>query len=512
METKASKKTTEISDLPDVVLEYILSHLSIYSDLSTCRLVSKTWYRCVNSAIAKNRREFKNSIRNCSVEWLDYSTTQGPNISGRYSHSCCLYRNVMYIFGGCTIANTTFNDLWTFDLSERQWIRPLVTGSYPPPKACASLVRYKESLILFGGWTHSSPYPLHQDWKLFNQIHKFDIKTNRWSAVTSKSECPSIAGHYASVINNEMIVFGGLVSEVNMQNSFIPSNDIWVFNFDKNIWRKQSVISAKPSPRYGHSQIVLDDYNLLIFGGCGGPNMLFNDVWLLTFSDFGWCWKEMEVKHSDSSGLPIIGFHPGCKVEDLVVFLNKGQMCKTFESTKESPIIRKAIERIHFSPNATRQANNRLQPQPSKQERKQQLLGCSSKPSIRLNPRLDRQKQLHFLDKMEQRLKELKAFSAITLPTVKKHSQYSKESMSLFVLDISKVLSEGYVQWLPRGLQTKGPQEKILYSLIAGESELIMFGGIQKNKSGLTETNSDSQTCDIVSNTVHVASFKRSII
>lgn len=35
-------------------------------------------------------------------------------------------------------------------------------GTYPPPKACASLVAYKENLLLFGGWTHTSPYPLHQ--------------------------------------------------------------------------------------------------------------------------------------------------------------------------------------------------------------------------------------------------------------------------------------------------------------------------------------------------------------
>lgn len=68
----------------------------------------------------------------------------------------------MYVFGGCTSTNTTFNDLWKLNLTTRLWVRPLPTGSYPSPKACATLVRYKDSLVLYGGWTQSSTSPLHQ--------------------------------------------------------------------------------------------------------------------------------------------------------------------------------------------------------------------------------------------------------------------------------------------------------------------------------------------------------------
>lgn len=68
----------------------------------------------------------------------------------------------MYVFGGCTARCTTFNDLWTLDLSSREWVRPVSTGCYPSPKACATICNYRKSLILFGGWTHPPPYPLHQ--------------------------------------------------------------------------------------------------------------------------------------------------------------------------------------------------------------------------------------------------------------------------------------------------------------------------------------------------------------
>jgi F-box protein 42 len=70
--------------------------------------------------------------------------------------------NSMYIFGGCTSTSSTFNDLWKLDLTRRKWVRPLTMGTYPTPKACASMVCFKGKLILFGGWSFPSPYPLHQ--------------------------------------------------------------------------------------------------------------------------------------------------------------------------------------------------------------------------------------------------------------------------------------------------------------------------------------------------------------
>lgn len=63
-----------------------------------------------------------------SVSWCHIIAEPGLTISKRYSHSACCNGNSMYIFGGCTTANTTFNDLWRLDLGTRCWIRPLATG------------------------------------------------------------------------------------------------------------------------------------------------------------------------------------------------------------------------------------------------------------------------------------------------------------------------------------------------------------------------------------------------
>ena len=39
-----------------------------------------------------------------------------------------------------------------------------ISGTYPSPKACASMVVYKDSLVLYGGWSRPTPMPLHQVW------------------------------------------------------------------------------------------------------------------------------------------------------------------------------------------------------------------------------------------------------------------------------------------------------------------------------------------------------------
>jgi hypothetical protein len=48
---------------------------------------------------------------------------------------------------------------WSIALNNATCIFP---GIYPSPKACASMVVHKNNLILFGGWSQPTPFPLHQ--------------------------------------------------------------------------------------------------------------------------------------------------------------------------------------------------------------------------------------------------------------------------------------------------------------------------------------------------------------
>ena len=55
--------------------------------------------------------------------------------------------------------------------------------------------------------------------------------------------------------------------------------------------------------------------------------------------------------------------------------------------------------------------------------------------------------------------------------------------MNTHILDISEAISDHVVTWLPVNPagSVNGPQESILYSLVLGRTELIMFGGLQKD-------------------------------
>ncbi|CAL1301076.1 unnamed protein product [Larinioides sclopetarius] len=621
------KSTVSIEDLPDPIIEYILSYLSPYRDLKQCMQVNKSWYRFVYDVIRKTQRDFYNAVCHMSVQWCHLEAEPGPTITKRYSHSACCSGNSMYIFGGCTTANTTFNDLWRFDLGSRCWIRPLATGTYPPPKACATLVSHSDNLVLFGGWTHTAPYPLHQVWRVFNQIHIYNTTTNRWTQITPPTTCPPMAGHSATVHGDVMVVFGGVQKQI-CDGPFVSTSDVWTLDLKSYKWQKQVTSTDPPPPRYGHSQIPIDKDHLLIMGGCGGPNMLYTDIWLLKMINGPgglWEWQKMDVRCKENSA-PQIAFHPACKVGSQVVVMSKSH--KSRSSPASLPNLLRAPSRTWVPPrmddedsinlrNAKRSAseidpcvngkrgvlkrpserpNGAKTSQVSSSDEDETLDSskkvalntalnsfplppqvCTKKPNLpstsgyarngvtnnsnpssssasssatssakspqssngnseapggvapsqnssreemrqnsgqgnsgaSLHTRRNRQRQLEGLDRMEQRLRDLRAGN-VSYPTLHKFSRTMKRPMCLYVLDISTVF-DGFVTWRAvKNQSPSAPEEIILYSLVLGKGEVIMFGGIQKD---LNSSEQEGETVpEIVSNSLHFMTAERFVI
>ncbi|XP_076321536.1 F-box only protein 42-like isoform X2 [Tachypleus tridentatus] len=440
--------TINVEHLPEIVLEYILCQVSLYSDLKHCMLVNRRWYNLSKAAVRKVQRDLQHALINRQILWRHMLPEPGPKISERYAHSCCVNGDSMYVFGGCTTANTTFNDLWRLDLATRRWIRPLATGTYPSPKACATLVSHKDNLVLFGGWTHTSPYSPYQNRKIFGHLHVYSISTNRWTQIVTTCTSPSLGGHTATLQNDEMVVFGGLECP-NGAGIFSSTNDVWVLNLKEWTWRKQATTSPQPHPRYGHSQVSIDNKNILIFGGCGGPNMLFNDVWLLRKSvevEEPWEWIELTVLKKEN-GTPHLAFHPVCKVGNHVVVLSRGQQYRSSPSCL--PQVLRVPSRIWVPPQAD----------------------SSTYPSGRRQQRI---------------------------------SSPSRNAMCIYVLDIGEATEKRSVSWVPFPTESPmsfGPEEMILFSLVLGRGELIMFGGIQKDL--VSKRQEGEAVPDVVSNSLH---------
>ncbi|XP_021792157.1 F-box only protein 42 isoform X2 [Papio anubis] len=271
LEADETRHNRSMSELPEEVLEYILSFLSPYQEHKTAALVCKQWYRLIKGVAHQCYHGFMKAVQEGNIQWESRTYPYpGTPITQRFSHSACYYdaNQSMYVFGGCTQSscNAAFNDLWRLDLNSKEWIRPLASGSYPSPKAGATLVVYKDLLVLFGGWTRPSPYPLHQPERFFDEIHTYSPSKNWWNCIVTTHGPPPMAGHSSCVIDDKMIVFGGSLGSRQM------SNDVWVLDLEQWAWSKPNISGPSPHPRGGQSQIIIDDATILILGGCGGPN------------------------------------------------------------------------------------------------------------------------------------------------------------------------------------------------------------------------------------------------
>lgn len=270
----------------------------------------------------KASNDLYRAISDFNVQWKNITPVDmAPSITKRFSHAACVHENSMYIFGGCTTNSTAFNDLWRFDLSKRQWIRPLTMGAYPTPKAYASLICYKDSLILFGGWTYPSLSQYYQDWTMFNEIHFYNITSNRWILMSATNNPPPMAGHSAMIKDDNMIVFGGLYKPT-VQSPLQCSNDVWILDLKTFTWRLQPTADPKPCPRYGQSLITLNENTIMIIGGVQALHnrCVYNDAWLLKMDGSIWLWYELTVKNKEWSA-GNIWCHPAIKVCSFSIFL-----------------------------------------------------------------------------------------------------------------------------------------------------------------------------------------------
>uniref|UniRef100_A0A914L7D5 F-box domain-containing protein n=1 Tax=Meloidogyne incognita TaxID=6306 RepID=A0A914L7D5_MELIC len=308
------KRTIEF--LPDNCLEHIFTHVNLYEDFNSVLLVSKRWNRLALDTLRRMKRLFR--------ECTDFSwrfIESDSLLSERCSHSVCYHPNeyVIYMFGGCNNTYTAFNDLWLFDLNTHEWERVLITRHpMPSPKALATMVLYNDNLLLFGGFSKSSMNPIHQTSTFFNELHLYDSKKNCWEEIVSENTAPHLAGHTASIVGNFMLVFGG-----SMGSSY--NNNVYVLDLLRRIWNMPTIPGPCPPPRYGQSQILLDNNHLIIIGGCGGPNMNFSDVWLLDFDlcgDSEWKWTQLKVENQELTP-PYMWCHRACKVGTNAVVVSR---------------------------------------------------------------------------------------------------------------------------------------------------------------------------------------------
>ncbi|KAK9509943.1 hypothetical protein O3M35_004827 [Rhynocoris fuscipes] len=429
-----------INDLPNGILEHIIGFLSPYRDLKICMLVCRKWYHSVKNVIKRKKVNFNRALGNFKTQWKEihrYDTDE------RYGHSTCVHRYTMFVFGGISKDGKVCDDMWALNLSNKRWIELNPIGECPYPKGYATMVHYNGNLIVFGGSADLSPF--EQPVSLYNDINVYSIERNAWSLEITASRPPldnppQITGHTATVHKHYMIVFGGF------QKYTGDSNDIWCLNLTNYDWISKVTNETKPPRRRGHSQIAINDDHLIILGGWYGESniKLNDDIWMLNMSGNIWIWSKISIGNPEFAA-PQLWCQPACKVDNLVAVVCKHPMTDKELAQKSAPVNRRTVSMF-----AVDFDDKLLETRESRRE---------------------------LFRTLEEHLRRLNGgvLPMDDLPLV-------PPRMALYVLDISEILQKSTVKWLPgKSVPTCGPFATILHSLVLGNSELILYGGITRN-------------------------------
>lgn len=143
---------------------------------------------------------------------------------------------------------------------QRRSFSPLFSGSYPSPKAGATLVMHKDLLVLFGGWTRPSPYPLHQPERFFDEIHTYSPSKNWWVA-TFETNRRLLSAMFLSHLVSCLFVFSPQV-ELYSHNTW-PATHGWTlvlcdWKHHGGLWRiVGSPADVRKNPSLSHFPLSL---------------------------------------------------------------------------------------------------------------------------------------------------------------------------------------------------------------------------------------------------------------
>jgi len=210
--------------------------------------------------------------------WNEVSTTNmGP--APRHDHGQTLIGEKMVIFGGWD-GYQTFKDLWILDLNTNTWMEPETTG-FPPRARQGHTMQLTDDgrLLVFGGCSmDESGYPTY-----LNDLVSLDVKTMEWSR-------PRISGKDISprckvtscMVGKKMFVFGGFVpgkkdrsDKVSLKSNHpVTSEFILVLDTDTYTWSSPQMVGNCPDEIYGQSASLLDENQIILYGGWGGNRAL----------------------------------------------------------------------------------------------------------------------------------------------------------------------------------------------------------------------------------------------
>ncbi|UJR27391.1 hypothetical protein I4U23_008681 [Adineta vaga] len=226
-------------------------------------------------------------------QWtLEETTGDGPVLT-LASHSMCLFRNFLLVFGGTGLpfGHHLSNDLYVLDLKRRHWKRYHTHDQQPQQVYGASMILNDDHLYILCG-TNSMLY--NSD---IYDIHLPTLKCQQIGNTFDEIEDSSETGRYrqeAYLHENKIFLFGGGgVSGISFSLKHLP-----VFDLTTQTW---SYVHTNPDPIYNfptarkfHSIFPFHNNQVIMFGGAHfnrftNRHIVVNDrIWIFSFEKLEW--------------------------------------------------------------------------------------------------------------------------------------------------------------------------------------------------------------------------------
>eukprot|EP01125_Pyxidicula_operculata_P015455 TRINITY_DN5247_c0_g1_i2.p1 TRINITY_DN5247_c0_g1~~TRINITY_DN5247_c0_g1_i2.p1 ORF type:complete len:2540 (-),score=775.56 TRINITY_DN5247_c0_g1_i2:128-7747(-) len=131
------------------------------------------------------------------------------------------------------------------------------------------------------------------------------------SASSISTSPPALYGSTTTVVGDKIYLFGG------HDGKDLRINDVWEYDIPLNKWRMLVLKDTKnvPSPRQDHSADLIDDHQILVWGGRGNEDYL-DDGYLFNTKNSSW----KKVNFTGLVPTPRSGFST-CRVGDKLYFL-----------------------------------------------------------------------------------------------------------------------------------------------------------------------------------------------
>jgi len=227
------------------------------------------------------------NLEDTEQEW-EYIENYGDIPEPVAEHKGVLYDSSYYLFGGVNQSEEVSNTLYIYSIEDQQWIRNDFPENVIPPRTGHSMSLVGDKIVIFGGF----------DKGVFsNSVYIYNIKENSWEnndktendnelleegqeVIEKKSgEEDNIfapeprINHSQISVNTSILIYGG----VDKDGKYF--DDMWTYDILNKVWQKVEINGEVPKARQGHSALLIENDQMLIFGGKIGNIFEINEFW-----------------------------------------------------------------------------------------------------------------------------------------------------------------------------------------------------------------------------------------